>query len=328
MTVHLIQLRNWREERIVAALLDDAAWRLSEVSTVHELATMTIERSTTLADLIADLRTDDAVDLTSAESDGRLLPAIDHPDTARLHLTGTGLTHLGSAESRDEMHKQAAVGDMTDSMRMFLMGVEQGKLENGAGCQPEWFFKGNGNCLVGPGEDLRSPDFALDGGEEPEIAGIYLIDAEGQPRRLGFALANEFSDHVTERHNYLWLAHSKLRPAALGAEILTGELPSDVRGTSRIVRNGEILWEAPFLSGESNMSHRIANLEHHHFKYALFRRPGDIHVHFFGTATLSFAQSVKTEPGDLFEIEAEPFALKLRNRLAIAAPQEVRVTPL
>ena len=76
------------------------------------------------------------------------------------------------------------------------------------------------------------------------------------------------------------------------------------------------------------MSHSIANLEHHHFKYDLFRQPGDIHVHFFGTATLSFAQAVKTEPGDIFEIEAEPFALKLRNRLVLSEPRDVRVSVL
>ena len=70
-----------------------------------------------------------------------------------------------------------------------------------------------------------------------------------------------------------------------------------MRGTSRIVRGGETLWEKPFLSGEDNMSHALANLEAHHFKYAGFRRPGDIHVHFFGTATLSFADGVTTQAG-------------------------------
>ncbi len=61
------------------------------------------------------------------------------------------------------------------------------------------------------------------------------------------------------------------------------------------------------------MSHHIANLEHHHFKYALFRRPGDLHVHFFGTATLSFSDGIKARDGDIFEIEAPPFSLPLRN---------------
>ena len=262
------------------------------------------------------------IDLAEAEKQGRLLAPIDHPDSAHLYLTGTGLTHLGSAEGRDKMHKAAASGQVTDSMRMFMMGVEGGKPAPGTvGAQPEWFYKGDGSHIVGTGNALPSPDFALDGSEEPEIAGIYIIDDRGNPHRLGFCLANEFSDHIIERGNYLWLAHSKLRHAALGPELLTGELPSDVRGTSRLLRNGEKLWEKPFLTGETNMSHTIANLEHHHFKYALFRRAGDLHVHFYGTATLSFSDGIKTQEGDVFEIEAPPFRLPLRNALRrVAAP--------
>lgn len=122
---------------------------------------------------------------------------------------------------------------------------------------------------------------------------------------------------MTERGNYLWLAHSKLRPAALGPELLLGDLPADVRGTSRIIRDGATVWEKPFLSGEANMSHSIANLEHHHFKYAGFRRPGDVHVHFFGTATLSFSEGFETKPGDVFEIAAAPFSLSVSNPLAV-----------
>ena len=179
-----------------------------------------------------------------------------------------------------------------------------------------------------PGAFAETLKRALDAGEEPEIAGIYLIDTDGTPVRLGFALANEFSDHVTERGNYLWLAHSKLRNAALGPELLLGALPADVRGTSRIVRDGATVWEKPFVSGEANMSHSIENLEHHHFKYALFRRPGDVHVHFFGTATLSFSDGVQTAPGDVFEISAAPFHLPVRNPIAIDAPVSVSVKVL
>jgi hypothetical protein len=86
----------------------------------------------------------------------------------------------------------------------------------------------------------------------------------------------------------------------------------------RIRRGTQTLWERQFLTGEANMAHSVRNLEHHHFKYALFRRPGDLHVHFFGTATLSFADAVRAQPGDVFEIEAPPFDLPLRNPLAIA----------
>src|SRR5690606_21342416 len=83
------------------------------------------------------------------------------------------------------------------------------------------------------------------------------------------------------------------------------------------------IWDKPFLSGESNMAHSIANLEAHHFKYGAFRRPGDVHVHFFGTATLSFGNGVTTRAGDVFEIAAEPFRWPLRNPLAIAADAPV-----
>ena len=76
------------------------------------------------------------------------------------------------------------------------------------------------------------------------------------------------------------------------------------------------------------MSHSFANLEHHHFKYDLFRRAGDVHVHFFGTATLSFSDGIAAQEGDVFEILAAPFTLPVRNVLTRAAPQEVAVKAL
>ena len=329
MTLRLAQLTTPDGARIVAAVEDDgAAARVDGVTTTYALAQLAIANDTTLAAVVAPRLTNDLVDLERALREQRVLAPIDHPDPAHLLLTGTGLTHLGSAEGRDKMHQQAAGGTVTDSMRMFVMGVEGGKPASGPGVQPEWFYKGDGTSLVAPEADLPSPAFALDGSEEPEIAGIYVIDSHGMPRRLGYCLANEFSDHVTERGNYLWLAHSKLRHAALGPELLTGPLPHDVRGTSRIVRDGRPLWEKPFLTGEANMSHWLANLEHHHFKYAAFRRPGDVHVHFFGTATLSFADGVTTREGDVFEIAAPPFRLPLRNRLARSAVSHISVRPL
>ena len=326
--MRLIQFRSPRGERCVGLLGDDGGLsRVEGVASIRLLAGLAIAEGGSLADA-ASARAGEQLDLEAIVAERRLLAPIDHPDPAHLHLTGTGLTHLGSAEQRDRMHRNAAAA-ISDSMRMFLLGVEGGKPAAGMlGAQPEWFYKGDGACLVGPQDDLNAPAFALDGGEEPEIAGIYLIDPAGMPRRLGFALANEFSDHVTERGNYLWLAHSKLRPAALGAELLLGELPPDIRGESRIWRDGEAIWQKSFLSGEANMSHSIANLEHHHFKYGLFRRPGDIHVHFFGTATLSFADGIETSDGDIFEISAEPFALPLRNRLRRATQPPVAVRPL
>jgi hypothetical protein len=329
-STRLLQHRAADGRRRLILAEGDLAYFLSGPTTTRELASEAIAQDMPLADAARAHRTGEVVDLAAELAAGRLLPAIDHIDPARLLLAGTGLTHLGSAEGRDAMHKAASEAERpTDSMRMFLEGVEGGKPAAGAiGQQPEWFYKGDGQGLVGPGQPLTSPAFARDGGEEPELAGIYLIGDDGTPYRLGVALANEFSDHVTERHNYLWLAHSKLRPAALGPELLLGEPPADIRGTSRIVRDGATVWEKPFLTGEANMSHHLANLEQHHFKYAGFRRPGDVHVHFFGTATLSFSDGFATRAGDVFEIDAAPFTLPLRNPLAIASAQPVSVRAL
>jgi hypothetical protein len=329
MTLRLLQHRDDAGARGVIAAEGETAWFVPAALSIRALAESAISEGVSLSALVAERGRGGEVDLAAASHAGRLLAPIDHPDPAHLILAGTGLTHLGSAEGRDKMHREAlTAAKMTDSMRMFLEGLEGGKPAPGTeGQQPEWFYKGDGSQLVGPGDPLQMPPFAKDGGEEPELAGVYLIGPDGTPFRLGFCLGNEFSDHVTERHNYLWLAHSKLRQAALGPELLVGPLPDHVEGASRIVRQGKVLWEKPFLSGEANMSHSFDNLERHHFKYAQFRRPGDVHVHFFGTATLSFSDGVATEPGDMFEIEAKPFTLPLRNPLArgeVRAPQ-VRV---
>ena len=301
-------------------------------ASVHALALEAADSGKSLKDLIDAKGLGNEVDLEAAYAAGLMLSPITHPDPAHLHLTGTGLTHLGSAATRESMHKkttEAAEETLTDSMKMFRMGLEGGKPKAGEkGVQPEWFYKGNGTQSVAPGAALTSPSFALDGGEEPEMAGIYIIASDGTPFRIGFAVSNEFSDHVTERINYLYLAHSKLRQASFGPEIRVGAAPDDIRGYSRIVRGGEVLWEKPFLSGEANMSHTFANLEYHHFKYGLFRSPGDVHVHMFGTATLSFGDGVRTEEGDVFEIGATGFGLPLRNPLAVAGEEEIEIRQL
>ncbi len=328
--MRLVQFRKSDGSRAVAATLDDGAVRaLDGVATVYELAQQAIRAGRSLAELAAGSATGEGVDLEALASNGQLLAPLDHPDPAHCFVTGTGLTHLGSADTRDKMHTKLESAELSDSMKMFKMGLEGGKPAVGkTGVQPEWFYKGDGSCVVAPGDGLAVPTFALDGGEEPEVAGLYVIADDGTPCRVGFAIGNEFSDHVMERQNYLFLAHSKLRTCAVGPEVLLGDLPADIQGTSRIRRGETVLWEKPFVSGETNMSHTIANLEHHHFKYEMFRRPGDVHVHFFGTATLSFADGIAAEEGDVFEVEAAAFGLPLHNPLERSNAEQAIVKAL
>jgi len=332
--MRLIQYRDKDGSRHVGLVTQDGdhAQPLKGFATTYDLAMAAIDRGISLARLVQESLEDRRVDYSALLQDGQILAPLDHPEPARFWITGTGLTHLGSADARNKMHVETHgnTAPESDSMKIFRMGITEGKPDAGKiGVQPEWFYKGVGTCVVAPGAPLPRPSFALAGAEEAEIVGLYIVDKQGRPRRIGFALGNEFSDHVTEAQNYLYTQHSKLRACSIGPELLLGDLPQDIRGKSRIVRDGKVIWEEEVLSGESNMSHSIANLEHYHFRYDMFRRPGDLHAYFFGAAVLSYAAGVKTMPGDQFEIEAPEFGKALRNRMELV-PDEglVTVSPL
>jgi hypothetical protein len=177
---------------------------------------------------------------------------------------------------------------------------------------------------------LITPSYAGDGGEEPEIAGAYIIDEEGRPHRVGLMMGNEFSDHRTEKKNYLYLAPSKLRNCAVGPELIVGASFTRLPGRVSIDRGGDIVWTKEIMSGEENMSHSLANLEHHHFKFEQHRRPGDVHVHFYGADAFSFGAGLALQDGDVMEVAFEGMGRPLRNTLRIetAGEQLITVSPL
>lgn len=292
---------------------------LKDIKNSYVLTQMAFETGKSLIVQVETVLSNDTVPYEPLIANNQVLLPLAHPDPYRSWVTGTGLTHLGSATSRDQMHKKLTGSDadeLSDSMKMFQMGLEDGKMMNNQpGVQPEWFFKGNGLSVVPSGHPLVSPQFALDGGEEPELAGLYVIDPDGNPFRVGFAVGNEFSDHKMEKINYLYLAHSKLRASSYGPEMLISELPDHLVGLSSIKRGDKVVWKKEFLTGNANMSHNMANLEHHHFKYELFRQPGDVHVHYFGTAVASFADGIEVQDGDRFEISIPELGKPLVNPL-------------
>jgi hypothetical protein len=224
-----------------------------------------------------------------------------------------------------------ATEELTDSMKMFRWGVEGGRPEPGRiGVAPEWFYKGPGTILRAHGEPLVVPRYAEDGGEEGEVAGIYVVDSEGRPRRLGMAVGNEFSDHRFERKSYLYLAGSKLRTCALGPELVLDPGFDSVAGRVALSRAGSVFWSKDVRTGAAEMCHSLPNIEHHHFKFEAHRRPGDVHVHFFGAYALSFGEGVELCDGDVMEVGFEGFGRPLRNpvRVSREADALVAVDPL
>ena len=300
---------------------------------VYRLAMACLEQGRGAANVLAGLPGGEQLDydaVYAGASPWKPLPSADHPEEpARCLVSGTGLTHMASAKNRQAMHGKPE--DLTDSMRMYRAGLEGGKPAEGAiGVAPEWFYKGNGTGLRAHNQALTIPAFAEDGGEEPEIAGVYVIDAEGVPRRIGFTQGNEFSDHELERKNYLYLAASKLRSCSIGPELVIGAEFHSVPGVVSIERDGKPLWSRQISTGEETMSHTLANLEHHHFKFAAHRRPGDMHIHFFGADAFSFGEGIRLEQGDVMQVHFEGYGRPLRNPLHRVGeqPRAVRVKPL
>ena len=329
----LVQLRKANERRV--ALVEEPHLRLlPDFTSLYDLAQAAIERGANLTELARKRATGDRLDYDSVydgRAEWKILPPIDHPaEPARCLISGTGLTHLGSARDRQAMHA-GSKEDLTDSMKMFRLGLEGGRPAAGQiGAPPEWFYKGNGTMLRAHGEPLDVPAFALDGGEEAEIAGVYIIDSQGQPRRIGLAGGNEFSDHRFEKTNYLNLPSSKMRTSSLGPELALDPKFESVGVDVAIERGGKILWSKSIRTGEAEMCHSLRNIEHHHFKFPAHRRPGDVHVHFFGTDYLSFGDGIQLASGDVMSMRFEGFGRALRNPVRIAAglPERIEVTPL
>jgi hypothetical protein len=328
--MHLVQIARG-DQRAVAVVEGKSLHLLRDCTRIYDLALSAIHRGKSLTDTVRGVACSDRLDYESVyegKTAWRLLVPIDHPDDpARVTVSGTGLTHKVSAESRAAMHGELAA-QSTDSMRMYQMGKDGGRPAPGSiGVQPEWFYKGNGTILRTCMEELVVPPYAEDGGEEPEIAGIYLIADDGQPYRLGFALGNEFSDHTMERQNYLYLAPSKLRNCSLGPELIVGSAThfANLSGSVAVEREGSVFWQHAIHSGEVNMCHSLANLEHHHFKYEMHRRPGDVHIHFFGADAFSFGENVALKDGDLMEVAFSEFGKPLRNPIRFAQKEQSAV---
>src|SRR5579872_336542 len=333
MSERLIQLRTATTRRV--ALVQEPKLRLlsPEFPSIYALVAVAMKEGLALSEAARRNTTDEQLDydaIYAGASDWTILPAIDHPEPARCLVSGTGLTHLGSARDRQAMHAPSAeeFEALTDSMKMFRWGLAGGRPKPGSiGAPPEWFYKGTGSILRAHGEPLTIPSYAEDGGEEAEIAGIYVNDAQGRPRRIGMAIGNEFSDHCFERQNYLNLASSKMRTCSIGPELVIDPEFESVTGEVIIERAGRAFWRKQIRTGQAEMCHSLPNIEHHHFKYEAHRQPGDVHVHFFGADCLSFGEGIRLADGDVMQIAFDGFGRPLRNAVRVnnAEPKLISV---
>ena len=322
----IVQIIHQSKGRKLAVVEEPFLVFLNNIVSVYQLSLQAIDTGESIHAIIESNLSQTKIEydaVYNGTSEWKLLPSFDNPDApSNCIVSGTGLTHHSSALNRNVMH-QTETGTLTDSMKIYQWGVEGGKPGVGKiGIQPEWFYKGTGSVLKAHGDPLPVPNYGNDGGEEPEIAAVYIIGVKGQPVRIGFTTANEFSDHIMEKKNYLYLAPSKLRNCSIGPELVLTDDFAELKGSVRVSRNGTELWSSPIQTGENNMAHSLENLEYHHFKYADHRQPLQAHVHFFGTGAFSFGAGIKLQTGDEMEVHWENMGRALVNPIEIETTKE------
>ncbi|BBI64394.1 hypothetical protein HSBAA_57000 [Vreelandella sulfidaeris] len=208
--------------QVHAALVEsEEQVRLLDCDT-YTLANRAISAGQPMSDAITAAMTDTRLDYQALVDDKRLLPPLTHPDPAHCLVTGTGLTHLGSADTRSAMHAQsqkqaqAAEEDMTDSMRMFKLGVEGGKPNAGEmGAQPEWFYKGDGQCVMAPEAEIPRRHSRKMLARSPSLPAFTLLARRVYPGESGMRLVTSFlTMSPSASITYGWLTPSSA-PAVL-----------------------------------------------------------------------------------------------------------------
>lgn len=327
--IKLVQISHPAIGRRVAVVKEPDLVLLEDVGSVYSLAIKALAAGKSLEEIIQLHLSGhklDYNDVYGGRGEWKMLPSFDCPENqSNCLVSGTGLTHKNSALNRQMMH-QPENATLTDSMRIYQWGIEGGRPPHGAiGVQPEWFYKGDGAILRAHGQPLSVPAYANDGGEEPEVAGVYIVDRDGRPFRIGFTPANEFSDHVMEKKNYLYLAPSKLRNCSIGPELTIDLNLANLEGSVGVVRGGEEIWATSIHTGEENMAHSLANLEHHHFKYEQHRQPLQAHVHFLGADAFSFGAGIALQSGDETKVQWAGMGRALVNPIVVERQEEALI---
>ena len=156
-TVRLVQLGSGGGGERCVALVEEPRLRvLVGYASVYELAMAAIARGVSLTTLVEACATGAVVDydaVYAGRDRWKLRVPLDHPsEAARCMVSGTGLTHLGSAKNRQKMHSvgEAEVTDSHADVSIRSRGWRGARPAAGKiGVSPEWFFKGTGGDFAG-----------------------------------------------------------------------------------------------------------------------------------------------------------------------------------
>ncbi|MDQ0585403.1 fumarylacetoacetate (FAA) hydrolase [Streptomyces rishiriensis] len=178
---------------------------------------------------------------------------------------------------------------------------------------PKWFFKGFGDWVRLPGETLDVPARPVALIEEPEVALVYVNDADGRPHYAGYTFGNDLCDIGLHRQDPGYNPYCKLCDTALTPWLFLGAPPRTVTGRVTIVRDGATAWEGSFDCGGDALYYRVQDMVDHLFSFPAVRRPGLVNYVLLGADEASFHDGFRIADGDRVAIDVKSHGVAFEN---------------
>src|SRR3954463_4428577 len=112
--MRLLQFSDAGHTRVARVEADGAVLPLARVESTYQLALRAVGERRTLEQVAAAETVEAPIAYAELLSEGRILPPLTHVDPSHCLVSGTGLTHLGSAAARDSMHSK--IGKQDDAL--------------------------------------------------------------------------------------------------------------------------------------------------------------------------------------------------------------------
>ncbi|MET8173832.1 aminotransferase class I/II-fold pyridoxal phosphate-dependent enzyme [Streptomyces clavifer] len=267
-------------------------------------------------------------DLVYDTSEPAVSPALHAPERT---VVTTGLTknlalggwRTGVARLPDSEPGRAPAGN---ALLSGFMGTHKKKWggetapEGGEFTPPKWFFKGFGDWVRLPGEALNVPARPVALIEEPEVALVYVNDADGTPHYAGYTFGNDLCDIGLHRQDPGYNPYCKLCDTALTPWLFLGPPPRTVTGRVTIVRDGATVWEGTFDCGDDALYYRVQDMADHLFTFPAVRRPGLVNYVLLGADEASFHDGFRIADGDRVAIDVKSHGVAFENQVRYVSP--------
>ncbi|MGI5428186.1 FAH family protein [Streptomyces sp. CA-179760] len=201
-----------------------------------------------------------------------------------------------------------------------FMQTHNVKVDADTPSQPNWFLKGLGDVLRTSGEDLRSPAGSVALTEEAEVVLVYVTDADGMPRYVGYTFGNDLTDIGRFRRHRGHLSYAKLCDAGVAPWLFLDEPPRHVTGHVTIERDGEPCWRGEFTTGTKALHYGLDDIMSELFSHDALLAPGRVHYVYIGADRSSFHDGFRMADRDRVTLDFTSHGVTLSNTVRCASP--------